>query len=69
METTLYEVEFKDGRRYRINCANATQKRKFADNYNKVGHLCNGVKELSNGIHTSSQWKSIVGNVLAENSK
>ncbi len=61
METSLYEIELKDGRIFRVFCANSTQKRKFLwDHYTMLKK--GTVKEarvIANGIHTVKQWKEI----------
>ena len=60
METTLYEVEFNNGSKFRVFCANKTQKRKFRNSINKLKHYKPYVHEVSNGIHNMNQWQDIV---------
>ena len=59
METSVYEVTFKDGRIYRVFCANRTQKDKFKASLVKIG-IPYSFKTLTNGIHTSKQWNQII---------
>lgn len=59
METTLYKVTFKDGRKYKINCANKAQKNRFmASVRDFTGYV--EVEEAENGIHNINQWEQIV---------
>ena len=60
METTIFEVEFYDGRIFRIWCANSTQKKRFFNNLLKIQYLFKSWRELTSGIHTISQCDKII---------
>jgi len=60
METIVFEVELKDGRIFRIFCANSTQKEKFIQSYYKVENLFKSCKVITNGIHTVKQWNEMI---------
>jgi hypothetical protein len=59
METTLYKVTFKDGREYRVFCANKAQKNRFNKIVSVVEEDCE-IQEMVNGIHNINQWERIV---------
>lgn len=63
METIIYQIEFNDGRVFKIFCANSTQKRKVIDSYSKIAHLCKKITVITNGIHTVSQWEKLIKNL------
>jgi len=58
METTLYEVTFKDGRVFRVFCANKSQKKRFTKQLIKTGKECK-FTVVANGIHNIKQWEKI----------
>ena len=58
METTLYEITFKDGRVFKVFCANKHQKERLY----AVKNTYALIKELQNGIHTIKQWEDIISN-------
>lgn len=58
METTLYKVTFKDGREYRVFCANKAQKKRFW--YSLIGTHTETPEVIINGIHTVKQWEQII---------
>ncbi len=60
METILYEVEFTDGRVFRVFCRGSKEKQRFADSYNKVAHLFRSCRVITNGIHNLKEWEKIV---------
>lgn len=66
METTLYQIEFRDGSTFRVFCANKTQKKKLLADYSRIKHLTKSITELSNGIHTYPEWVNIVAEKAAE---
>ena len=57
METTLYELLFPDGRRFRVFCYGVNHKKRLRiiTNNREVQ-----VVELSNGIHTIAEFEKIV---------
>lgn len=66
METSLYEITFKDGRVFRVFCANKAQKERFKKSYlvnNFFGKQAQ-YKQISNGIHTIKQWEDIIDSEL-----
>ena len=61
METTLYQVNFIDGRIYKVFCRGKNQKKRFRSkigNLTLVGKIKN-VIELSNGIHTITEFEKL----------
>jgi hypothetical protein len=64
METALFEIQFNDGRIFRVFCANSTQVRKTLLDYDKLKKegKVNLLKTISNGIHTTAQWHKILEN-------
>ena len=68
MQTGVFEIEFKDGRTFRVFCANRTQTKKVLREYKKIEHLCHGIKTLTKGIHTAKQWYKIVSDIENEGS-
>ena len=59
METTVFEIELKDGRIFRVFCANSTQKKRVLSTIDKIKHLKPTIKAITNGIHTVSEWEQI----------
>jgi hypothetical protein len=64
METTVFELEFNDGRIFRVFCANSTQKKKFLNNHYKYADKVKDVRVLTTGIHTIKEFEQIVNNGL-----
>lgn len=61
METSLYEINFKDGRIFRVFCANRKQKERFKKSYlNLIDIYGMKITQLSNGIHNIKQWEQII---------
>lgn len=58
METIVYQIELKDGRVFRVFCANKTQKRRviFSATDNKV----KSVRTITNGVHTVQQYEKLL---------
>ena len=59
METTLYQVNFIDGRIYRVFCQGKNQKKRFG---NKIATLLDNIEsviEISNGIHTITEFEKL----------
>ena len=59
MQTTLFEIMFYDGRRFNIFCANGKQINRFLKFIYKNKNDIKYWKELSNGIHTITQFEQI----------
>lgn len=64
METTLYEVTFYDGRTFRVFCHGKNQKKRFFEFTHKLKNSIETTKEISNGIHTISEFEKITTNLL-----
>ena len=61
METTLYKITFKDGREYRVFCANKAQKERMHKTVDAIREKDGSIPEiLQNGIHTIKQWEDII---------
>jgi len=63
METSLYRIIFKDGREYRVFCANRRQNKDMLHIVYKIQDMCKkrgGVTIITNGIHNMKQWKDII---------
>lgn len=65
METTLYRVNFEDGREFRVFCANKNQKRRMEMSFWGLESVCTK-QELVNGIHTIEQWEKIAKEDVAD---
>lgn len=61
METSLYKITFKDGREYRVFCANRKQKERMHKAWNELLKKDNETKVevMTNGIHTIKQFEDI----------
>jgi len=68
METTLYRVEFTDGREFRVFCANRAQKKRFSDMMyrakEKLVFTNFRITEISNGIHDIKQWEAMLPTLI-----
>lgn len=62
METTLFKITFKDGRVFKIFCANKHQKLRLLNAYHTVEGTA-GIEDITNGIHTIKQWEDIVSKI------
>jgi hypothetical protein len=58
METTLYRITFKDGRTFKVFCANKAQKQRLLDTQFRRDGIA--VREIASGIHTIKQWEQIL---------
>lgn len=61
METSIFEIEFNDGRIFRIFCANSTQYKKATSIFNDLKSEIKEVKNISNGINTFTEFNQMVG--------
>ena len=59
METTLYEVRFFDGRIFRVYCRGKNQKKRFRKVTEKFKIEIGSVTEISNGIHTITEFEKL----------
>lgn len=57
METIIYQIEFNDGRTFRVFCANSTQKSKVLNSYSPK---IKGITVITNGIHTVKEYQQIL---------
>lgn len=64
METTLYQVKFHDGRIFRVFCQGKAQKERFWLMHSKNKNEIETVDEISNGIHTITEFEKITTNIL-----
>jgi len=60
METSLYQFIFKDGRVYRVYCANRKQKMRALATMEAVKAQGGSVEVMTNGIHNIKQWEQII---------
>lgn len=61
METSLYKITFKDGRVFKVFCANKAQKKRFRNTINQSKKpICFDVTDVENGIHDINQWEEII---------
>jgi len=56
METVIFEIEFNDGRIFRVFCANRTQKNRVLRTTRKN---VKSITEIACGIHTTSEYEYI----------
>lgn len=65
METSMYEIMFKDGRIFKVFCANKKQNQdilKFLSSSQALNEVKRrGAKVVSVGIHTMPKFKKITG--------
>lgn len=64
METTIFEVKFYDGRKFRVFCYGRNQKKRFAEATNKLKSQITTITEIVNGINTIEQFEKITNNIL-----
>jgi len=60
METIVYQIELKDGRTFRVFCANSTQKKKVLESYYKIKEKVEGITDVVTGIHTAQQFEKLL---------
>ena len=59
METTLFEVRLLDGRIFRVFCYGRNQKKRLRDKVNTLKEQVESIIELSNGIHTITEFEKL----------
>lgn len=64
METTLYEIKFFNGRVFRVFCRGKNQKQRFNNFTQKIKNEIESITEVTNGIHTISEFEKITNNLL-----
>jgi len=64
METTLFEVKFYDGRKFRVFCYGKNKKNRFREFTLKLKNEIESIEKLSNGIHTISEFEKITTNLV-----
>lgn len=65
MQTSLYEITFKDGRVFRVFNANAKQFDRFMTTYGSIKDKCTPIL-VKNGIHTIKEWEEILSKEVNE---
>lgn len=60
METTVFEIQYNDGRKFNVFCANKTQKTKIIQSYYKDKEKIKSIKDIVNGIYTPKQYLKIL---------
>ena len=60
METIVYQIELKDGRTFRVFCANATQKNNVIRSYYRIKDKVKEITTITTGIHTASQYEKLM---------
>jgi len=63
METIVYQIEFNDGRIFRIFCANSTQKKKVIESYCKIKDKVKEITTITTGIHTLKQYEKFLTHI------
>ena len=67
MQKILYRVKLRDGREFRIFCANSTQTARFYQSLTEtLKKDILDVEVIQNGIHDVKQWEQIVSNLHKE---
>jgi len=59
METTLFEVKFYDGRKFRVFCYGRNQKKRFFEFTQKLKKEIESITDLAKGIHTISEFEKL----------
>jgi hypothetical protein len=65
METTIFEISFEDGSKFRVFCSGRNQIKRFGEITLKL----TGIKEiieLTNGIHTISEFEKIMNPAVSQ---
>jgi len=60
METIVFEIELKDGRTFRVFCANSTQKKKVLESYYKIKEKVKEIRTITTGVHTTQQYEKLM---------
>ena len=60
METIIFQIELKDGRIFRIFCANSAQKKEVINSYNNIKDKVKEITTITTGIHTVKEYKEIL---------
>jgi len=64
METIIYEIEFNNGRIFRVFCANSAQKKRVIESYYKIKDEVKNISVITSGIHTVKQYEQILFNII-----
>lgn len=64
METTVYQIEFIDGRKFRVFCANKAQKERFLKSIYPISKEDAVVTVVLNGIHNVNQWEAMLQTLI-----
>lgn len=60
METGIFQIEFLDGRVYKIIYSNRTQKKRIIIAYSKIKAQCKSIENTANGLHTVTQLETMI---------
>ena len=60
METIVYQIELKDGRTFRVFCANATQKKKVIQSYHQIKDKVKEITTITTGLHTAQEYEKLL---------
>ncbi len=63
METTIFEVKFYDGRKFRVFCYGKNQKNRFKEVAKNLKKEIQSVQVLTTGIHTIKEFEKITTNL------
>jgi len=64
MQTTLFEIKFYDGRKFKVYCANSSQINRFLKFVHKHNSEIIYWKDNINGIHSIKDFEKITNNFL-----
>jgi hypothetical protein len=59
MGSIVFQIEFHDGRKFRIFCANQNQQNVLIRNFHKINDLVKEITEITSGVHTVNQFLEI----------
>jgi len=60
METTLFEVIFYDGRKFKVFCYGKNQKKRFRESLKEIKGQIKSVESMVSGINTISEFEKII---------
>ncbi len=60
METIVYQIELKDGRTFRVFCANSTQKKIVISSYSAIKDKVKAITTITTGIHTAKEYEKLI---------
>lgn len=63
METSVIQIEYKNGRKFRVFCANASQNKKLLTMINSKKEEIANSSIITNGLHTLREFNAIVSEI------